>query len=56
MVRTRTHKLRRVGKREELYDLKRDPEETRPLSLADPANAAVLAELRAILDGSWDGR
>jgi arylsulfatase A-like enzyme len=56
MVRTRTHKLRRLDATEELYDLRRDPEEAQPLAVADPANAKVLDELRAILDGPWDGR
>ncbi len=46
MCRTQTHKyIRRMGERDELYDLVRDPQECRNL-IEDPAYAGVLAELK----------
>jgi arylsulfatase A-like enzyme len=52
-VRSATHKLRVVhgpeGAREELYDLRRDPGERRPLDGTLPESRAVLAELRGVL-------
>lgn len=52
-VRSATHKLRVVhgpdGPREELYDLRRDPGERRPLDGTSPESRAALAELRAAL-------
>jgi len=53
-VRSATHKLRIVGdgpgRREELYDLGRDPDEKQPLDLAEPANRAVRDELARALE------
>jgi len=44
------YKLRRINGVETLYDLATDPREAVRLPLADPAYAAILADLRAVLD------
>lgn len=49
MWRTRTHKyVHRIAESDELYDLRADPQERRNV-IDDPAQAAVLAELRTRL-------
>jgi len=50
MVRTETHKLRRHGEGLDLYDLRTDPDESRPLDGGKERNADVLAALRRVLD------
>ena len=49
VVRTDTHKLRRLRNKLELYDLVADPEEDRPLDRRKPANAAIAEPLLKIL-------
>jgi len=48
------YKLRRINGVETLYDLELDPREGVRLPLSDPAYAAILADLRAVLDDPLD--
>lgn len=48
------YKLRRINGVETLYDLELDPREEVRLQLDDPAHAAILADLRAVLDDPLD--